>query len=607
MKKFKLGKLLTTVCALLTFVMVFAFAACNSDDNNGGGGTSNGLTLNQSTLTIDAGDDAQIFVTSTVSQDVVWTSSDTSKVTVTGTNSGNRVGMIHAVAIGTATVTATSGDNFATCTINVVEAETITITQDGSAVPAAGLTLNADATLQLAATSSRGHAIEWESNKPLIASVSETGLVTALASSGTVTITAKCAQHSDVTATVQVVIGSGTDAAYDLKQGDETPQYGNDNSNEDPGVWYYWNQFNNLTVAKYEEGIVTLETAGVDEGAWWYNVQIFYTATENDKDVAGNALVGDGQHYKVTFDLDTTMGGHITVNGYPLIVADGMNHCTVYYDHYLTAFAMQLGQENFGCDLTNATLKLSNIKWEVSEKIQLEAPSFSITDNVITINDSNPAGSVGSYTLNLYDSTGKSVGGTIVEPGKKIDTSKISPNGTYTGKLTANAANAHYITAPEATSTNASVVVNNEHVVYPMQSSGAGGAISEKGTWTYWTESWVTFNGQVTDDVAKITFSNNSGNWYDTQLFYKVPGKANGDNYTLKLYFDNVPKSGRVTINNVVYTLKAGTNDPISLSITEGAMSNGTTLTIVFGVDGENNAQEIQTATDMLVWVEVVK
>lgn len=600
MKKFKLGRLFTLVCALLSFVMVFSIAACNTDEGGGGGG--NGLSLNLTTLSLDVGTkNSPILVTSSVTEDVVWTSSDETKVTVEGSGNGKRAGLVTAVALGSATITATSGDKSATCIVTVVEAEKITITKDGTAV-SSNITLSGkDATVQLAASSSRGHDIAWESDKPLIATVSDSGLVTAVATSGTAVISAKCAQHSDVVASATVVVGDGKDASYEIKQGDENGQYGNYNSNDNPGVWVYWNQFSNVAKATYEEGVVNLETVNVDEGAWWYNVQLFYTATANDTDVAGNALVG-GTHYKVTFDLETTMGGHITVNGYPLEVAEGVNHCEAYYDHAATAFAMQLGVEGFGCDLTNATLKLSNIKWEVSEKVQLVAPTFSITDNTITITDSNPAGSVGSYTLNLYDGE-KLFKGLTVTNGMHINSDTIH-EGTYTGKLVANAANAHYKGAPEATSANATVTGTGTDIIYTMSSGGAGGAIKEIGSWTYWTESWVKFSGVVTNDVAKITFSNNSGNWYDTQMYFKVAGKGDSDSYSAKLHINNVPNDGRITVNGQVYSLTAGEN-VIDLTIS-GLQENGTSVTIVFGVNGENNHQEIQQATDLTVSLELV-
>lgn len=597
MKKFKLGKLFTAVCALLAFVLVFSFAACDT----GGEGGSNGLTLNSYSLSIDVGKSNPLLVTSTVTEDVIWTSSDESKVTVSGSGMGNRAGTVQAVAIGTATITAKSGDKFATCTVTVVEAETITVTKDGSAVTSVSLS-GKDSTVQLAAKSSRDHAISWESDKPLIAEVSENGLVTAVASSGTAVITAKCAQHSDVLKTVTVVIGSGADASYEIKQGDENGQFGNPyNSNANPGVWIYWNQYNNV-IATYEEGVVNIETTGVNEGALWYNVQLFYTATANDKDVAGNALTG-GTLYELTFDMETTMAGHITVNGYVVELQEGLNHCTAYYEHKATAFSMQLGVDGVGCDITNATLKLSNIKWKVSEPIQLVAPTFSIgANNVITITDPNAKG-VGSYTLNLYNDSGVRVGGIVVKNNQTVNTDRITENGTYTAQIIANAANANYITSPESNVTsNNSIVVNHKHSVYDIISGGAGSALAEAGTWAYWTESWVKFSGSVTDGVAKVTFSNNSGNWYDTQLFYKIPNKNAGDAYSVKLHINNVPNAGRVTINGQVITL-AKDDNVIDLNIKE---TDGASITIVFGVDPEHKKQEIQAAENLEIFFELV-
>lgn len=147
---------------------------------------------------------------------------------------------------------------------------------------------------------------------------------------------------------------------------------------------------------------------------------------------------------------------------------------------------------------------------------------------------------------------------------------------------------------------NASVVVNNEHVTYDMDSSGEAGALKETGVWTYWTENWVSFKGTVTDDVANLTFSNNSGNWYDTQLFYKIPGKNAGATYKVTLHINNVPKAGRITVNDVVKNLTAGDN-AIELNITE---TSGATVKLVFGVVNESNKQDIQAATNLEVYLE---
>ena len=601
MKKSKVGKLFAFVCALLSFVMVFSVAACNSGDDTDNTG---GLSLNLTALTLDVGTkNSPILVTSTVTEDVVWTSSDSSKVSVEGSGNGKRAGLVTALAVGEATVTATSGDKSATCTVTVVEAEKITITKDGTAV-SSNLTLSGkDATVQLAASSSRGHDVAWESDKPLIATVSENGLVTAVATNGSANILAKCAQHSDVVASVKVVVGDGKDASYEL----ENTYLTNSVSGEHPGVWMYWNEFSNITEATYVEGEVSLTAINLKEGANWYNIHMLYTANEADKDEAGNALTA-GQHYKTTFDLDSTMAGKVTVNGYVLDLEKGTHTYTVYYDHLDTALTLYWGVDGQGSDFVNdeeenqeITMKLSNIKWETSEKIQLKSPTFDITDNTLTINDPNTEG-VGSYTLNLYRPDGKFILGIPVKAGK-IDPATI-PVGTFTGKLIAYAANAHYIDTPEITSANATITGTNENYMYTMNPSSGNGAVKEPGTWTYYVSSWVIFEGKgsIVDDSATISFSNNKGNWTDTQLFYKVPGKKTGDTYSVKLHIDNVPNAGRIQIGTQVVTLKEGNNE-IPLSITESA---GASITIVFGVYPEDEQQEIQSVENLKVRVELV-
>ncbi|MDE7167939.1 MAG: Ig-like domain-containing protein [Clostridia bacterium] len=624
MKKIKKGMLWTVISAVLSFVMIFSLAACNT--NNGG---SNGLMLNTYTLTIDEGGQSPLAVTTTVLDGAVdWSSSDESVATVTGSGTDNRRCMIDAHKIGTATITAKSGDKSATCAVTVVAAEVITITNNGAEVKGDISLSGAGAVTQLAASSSRGHDIVLSCDKnDLIATVDSNGRVTAVATSGTVTVTATCAQHSNVSSSVTVKVGSGVDSAYAIQQGDENGTYGNPyNSNANPGTWIYWNQYGNVSDPVYKEGVIEFKTVNIDpNNVIWHNVQFFYTAP-------ASAKLEKGKLYEVTFDFelerynvdeegnevvesDDDWSGRITVNGYVVTVKDGENHCTAYYEHNVTAFSMQLGVEYVGCDIANANIKLSNVQWKVAQPVQLQAPSFTIANNKITITDTNPKGSVGNYTLNLYNDAGVKVGGVLVENGKDIDTSKINAKGTFTAQIVANSKSANYITALESNvNANNTVTISHEHSQYNMENGGAGMALLEVGTWTYWHESWVAFNGKVTDGVATVTFSNNSGNWYDTQLFYKIPELNKDDKYNAKLHINNVPNKGRVSINGHVYELQAGDNEidlktllgASATSFTEGTMDNGTSITIVFGVDGESKKQEIQatTGTGIVVYLD---
>ncbi len=610
MKKSKLGRLFATVCALLAFVMVFSFTACKTDEAK--------LTLNMTTLTLDVGSaPSPILVTSSVSEDVVWTSSDASVVKVEGTNAGKRVGMVTALAVGTATVTASMGGETATCTVTVIEKEVITITKDGTEVKADAtldLAQKGD-TLQLAATSSRGHAIEWVSDKPLVATVQD-GLVKAETLGGTATISAKCAEHADVLSSVKVKVGDGVDTAYDIENSYSTKAI----SGEHPGTWLYWNEFSNVTEAAYVEGVVSLTAVNLKPGANWYNIHMLYTANEEvDTDKKGDALE-KGKHYKVTFDLESTFAGKVTVCGYVLQLKTGKHNYTAYFDYADTAFTLYWGVDGRGSDFINdeeenqeIKMTLSNIVWEKDEKIQIENPTFSIADNTLTVTNTNPAGLVdpnsdnpdlvGSYVLNLYKDNQLYIG-VPVTPGK-IDPATL-PAGEFTAKLIVYASNAHYISTGEITATGgAAITGTSENFTYNMVPTSGDGAVQAAGTWTYYISSWVKFSGTgaVPGGKATISFSNNAGNWTDTQLFYKVPGKASGAKYDVKLHINNVPKEGRIQIGTTTYTLQKGDNE-IELNITEGT---GPSITIVFGVYPEDNKQDIQAAENLEISVELVE
>ena len=86
--------------------------------NGAGDVYTTGISLDQTTLNMTVGD-ADVTLNATVTPDnatdpVTWTSSDESVATVDAN------GKVHAVAAGTATITAASGGQTATCTVNVI-------------------------------------------------------------------------------------------------------------------------------------------------------------------------------------------------------------------------------------------------------------------------------------------------------------------------------------------------------------------------------------------------------------------------------------------------------------------------------------------------------
>lgn len=122
-------------------------------------------------------------------QTVTWTSSDSSKVTVSS------AGVLAFVAAGNATITATAidGTTVGTCAVTVGEAVTInsvTLTKNTTTIY-----VGASETLAYTIDPS-GQAVTWTSSDPTVATVSDAGKVTALAA-GTTTIT--CASYTDST------------------------------------------------------------------------------------------------------------------------------------------------------------------------------------------------------------------------------------------------------------------------------------------------------------------------------------------------------------------------------------------------------------------------
>ena len=584
MKKTKFRMLAILLCVVLSLCLTMSLVACDKDNGKG-------FKLDKNAETVDVG--GQILLSAVNAPGaIVWSSDNEAVATVAQISSKiDTSAKVVGMSVGTAIITATSGDETATCTVTVTAPETISITRNGSAVSGV-IEAKQNDTVQLVATSSKHHDIAWESSDPLIASVSSTGLVTAVAKGGTATITAKCAGSDNNTgsikASVTVRVGSGISTSYEI-QHDETPV-----SPEKVGKWTQWSEFTNVTNATYEDGVVTIEFQ--NNGFRWVNVQLRYLPTPEDN-------IEMGSVYAVSFDADLSFPvgfekpeGNVTVNGNKITLKAGTGHYTAYYvQGEGLAFEMFMGYQDGtpsgAWDLTDAKIVLSNIHWEKWNQQTLTAPTFNIANNVITINDTNPAGSVKEHSLVLYKAN-KRVGEVTVKNGEQIDVSKILVSGELEGRLKAIASTPKYKDSPEATSANSTVTVENTHVQYDLEyNAGTPSA----GLWAYWTETWVIFNGMYEDGIVTATFSNNQGNWYDTQIKYKSL-HANGETYKIKLHINvngTVTGTGRVTINSQVKNLHAGDNE-IELTITEQA---GDSVIIVFGVYGESERQEIKAAT----------
>lgn len=165
------------------------------------------VNLNKTVATVGVATTTQLVATvlpnNSTNKTVSWSSSDVTKATV------NASGLVTGVATGSATITVTTvdGGKTATCAVNVV-----------TSVPVTGVGLNqstaflaTDSTLQLTATLSPTNAtntaVTWSPSTGSIATVSSSGLVSAVGP-GTVNIVATTTDGS-FTATCRITVYSG--------------------------------------------------------------------------------------------------------------------------------------------------------------------------------------------------------------------------------------------------------------------------------------------------------------------------------------------------------------------------------------------------------------
>ncbi len=598
MKRLKFGKLSSIVCALLALVLVFSLAACGDKKDNGGNNNGNGLALNTQSVSVDIGASAPVLVTSAVTEDVVWSSSNEDVATVVGSGNGKRMGTVEGVAAGTATITATSGGKSATCKVTVTEAEVVTITKDGTAAPASIALTGKDASVQLAASSSKNHEITWTSNKPLIVSV-ENGLVKALENSGTAIVTAQCSTHSDVLATVEIVVGSGEDSRYDMKNGTEgTAAYALKNHE-----WCAWTEWGGITKAVYDNGVVKFAFTNNDwtqEGGEFYCVQLFYAHEDRSSFVENTT-------YKLSFKLKSNAAGRVTINGMQLRIAESETpvEYVVYYNHNnaLADFNMQFGQAGqHPSDMVAGEFELSDFKWEeAGPAVKLAAPSFTYDASTkkIAITDSNPAGSC-TYRLDFYQG-GVAKGSVNVTNGGVVSTSTISSNGEYDVYLVAVSTNPHFTNSDKSTAT-ATITVSNDKVT--IASGDQTAAINAPGSWRYFAMGGATVSPDpyIENDVIHIAYTNNNGNGgYGMQMFYEGASVVTGNSYTVTCKVKSLGSTGRITVNGkeVSFT-SAGETKEITVTYvesggdgTESSGYTGASVAIVFGTgDGSYEISE---------------
>ena len=151
-----------------------------------------GVSLNESIVTLNVGDAVNLTATvvpdTAPNKNVTWASSNTTVATVLGTGPYAATGIVRAVNPGTATITVTTidGGKTANCVVTVVQPVTGVTVAPNTASMTVGDTQQLTATV--APTGATDQSITWNSDDPAVATVSATGLITAV-SVGTAVIT----------------------------------------------------------------------------------------------------------------------------------------------------------------------------------------------------------------------------------------------------------------------------------------------------------------------------------------------------------------------------------------------------------------------------------
>lgn len=275
------------------------------------------LTLNKNITTIEKGESetlTAIILPENTTDDttVVWTVDNENIISV------DENGTVTAIAPGTATVTAKSGDLEDTCTVTVISTLQSIILNKNNIELEAGTTSDAlIVTLNPSDATVENTEIKWESLNTAVATVDENGVVTAIAP-GTAIVratlagkTADCTVNVKVTLTGVEISGEETIVIYANKTAKLNIEFTPSNATEIPEA--VWSSSDENIVTVDDRGVITAIKAGTA------TITVKYGSLEASKKVTveeikatGVTLIAD--NLQVTEDEDGTRVAEIFKN-----------------------------------------------------------------------------------------------------------------------------------------------------------------------------------------------------------------------------------------------------------------------------------------------------
>lgn len=348
--KLKLGKMKTARLILFACLAVVAIVACEKDGPTNNQNTPvpvNSVAINPAgPITLAIGDEVTLTATiapeNATNKQVTWSSDNSSVATVTDG------GVVRALAVGTAIITAKAEDKVAICRINVeesvVEVTSVTVAPEGPLTATVGDSITFTATVMPEDATDR--VVTWTSSNPELASIDDNGVMSAIAA-GQVTIIASAGTMSaSVEVTIENVYVAVTDIITNV-EGDllklhwgetfqlelsvvpenateQTIDYSFLRYNNDLEEFYYVKESEYLTVS--EDGLITVFECNEDSvvgemivmSAGDYTEQLPIVISQNEEEPIvpeGWTVNGNTATYKVNpimdFNLEVTFENEV--------------------------------------------------------------------------------------------------------------------------------------------------------------------------------------------------------------------------------------------------------------------------------------------------------
>ncbi len=519
-----------------------------------------GITLSDSEITIENTKSYTLTATLTpedaTKKGITWTSSDTSVATVSG-------GIVKAVGVGTATITATSKDTTngtlsASCTVTVYSTPVTGIDVDESVIEL-GIGYTKTLSAAITPTDATNQNVTWTSADTSIAEVAEDGTITGIGY-GKTTITAT-SDDSGLTDTCIVKV----------KPIDVT-----DYTGDGAFVFVEENTDANTSLDNNTASSATLTMSGAASGS--AIKKTFETVSDNKATLYFNFVTGGVKVDGSNWNWD----GHEYTMGLSLLDADGENILTVEQPYASSAGTLtsKIGDNDAVGLINNWTTIISNSGYvQGSAKRWMVTIEFDYDNDVCTATiagtDSNWTDELGKYTTS-FSLDGASLGEL-----------KLYTTQDGTGTITANPAISNLSYTYETT------VAGNTDLIYEAGTDNIPMTAATISDWTQYGTETATLGYDSDNDRILYGTTSPSAEYYAEKVFDMTPTGADIIMYDIDWYFGNaIGRDGNYQYIQIGDNLRFGWTNGYVLNM---SLDGGETW---YDGDGDGTADAIFTGAN---------